>query len=376
MAPLTKPSQEELDRRRTIGVNLETVTNVSATEFPGNYPGEDLAWDVDEFRDSLTIKFHKNEPYEAAFSVIGIDASIANAFRRIMIAEIPTVAIETAYIDNNTSVIQDEVLAHRLGLIPFKGGKDGLRNFIKFWKRPAPDADPSEFPTSFDYNTLKLDLRIECTRNPAAAPNETDPTKLYNHAHVYAKDIVFVPEGRQLEYFSGDDAIAPVNPDILVAKLRPGQVIDIEMHMHKGVGSDHAKFSPVCTASYRLLPIINITKPIVGADAIKFAKCFPEGVIGLEKVTKKMAEQDKAYAEHVGETRATVVDPMRDTVSRECLRHAEFQGKVKLGRRKDHFIYSVESTGQWDSDELFLESVKMLKIKCQKLEKQVKNMIR
>ncbi|CAK7267267.1 DNA-directed RNA polymerase core subunit rpc40 [Sporothrix epigloea] len=376
MAPLKKPSPAELDRRKTIDINLETVTNVSATSFPGNYPGEDFSWDVDEFRNDLTIQFHKNEPFDASFSLIGVDASIANAFRRIMIAEIPTVAIETAYIDNNTSVIQDEVLAHRLGLIPFRGGKEGLRNFIKFWKRPAADADPSEFPTSFDYNTLKLDLRVECTRNTAAAASETDPTKLYHHAHVYAKDIVFVPEGRQVEYFTGEDAIVPVNPDILIAKLRPGQVIDIEMHMHKGIGADHAKFSPVCTASYRLLPLITITQPIVGPDAVKFVKCFPEGVIGLEKVTKKIAGQDKAYAPHVGETRAVVVDAMRDTVSRECLRHPEFQGKVKLGRRKDHFIYAVESSGQWDSDELFLESVKLLKVKCQKLEKQVKNMIR
>ncbi|EPE05802.1 rna polymerase rpb3 insert domain-containing protein [Ophiostoma piceae UAMH 11346] len=376
MAPLTKPSQEELDRRRTIGVNLETVTNVSATEFPGNYPGEDLSWDIDEFRDGLQIKFHNNEQHDASFSLIGVDASIANAFRRIMIAEIPTVAIETAFIDNNTSVVQDEVLAHRLGLIPFRGGQDGLRNFIRFWKRPAVDAEQGEFPTSFDYNTIKLDLRVECTHNRDAAPGETDPTKLYNHAHVYAKDIVFVPEGRQVQYFSGADAIAPVNPDILIAKLRPGQVIDIEMHMHKGIGADHAKYSPVCTASYRLLPLIDITKPIVGADAEKFAKCFPEGVIGLEEVTSKTAKADKAYAEHIGETRAVVLDAMRDTVSRECLRHPEFQGKVKLGRRKDHFIFAVESSGQWDSDELFLESIKQLKIKCQKLETQVKNMIR
>ncbi len=52
--------------------------------------------------------------------MIGIDASIANAFRRILLAEIPTMAIEKVYINNNTSVIQDEVLAHRLGLIPLK----------------------------------------------------------------------------------------------------------------------------------------------------------------------------------------------------------------------------------------------------------------
>ena len=52
--------------------------------------------------------------------MIGIDASIANSFRRILLAEVPTMAIEKVHVYNNTSVIQDEVLAHRLGLIPLK----------------------------------------------------------------------------------------------------------------------------------------------------------------------------------------------------------------------------------------------------------------
>ncbi len=54
------------------------------------------------------------------FPVVGVDASIANALRRILIAEVPTVAIETVFMLSNTSIIQDEVLAHRLGLIPLK----------------------------------------------------------------------------------------------------------------------------------------------------------------------------------------------------------------------------------------------------------------
>lgn len=234
-----------------------------------------------------------------------------------------------------------------------------------------------QFDKSFDYNTIVLHLKIECTRNGAAERGERDPKKLYHNAHVYAKDITFHPFGRQEQFFSGDNAIMPTNPDILVAKLRPGQCIDIEMHAIKGVGSDHAKFSPVATASYRLLPTITITKPILGKDAEKFARCFPRGVVGFETVTKKESRiKGSEYEGHEGEKKAVVKDAMKDTVSRECLRHEEFEGKVKLGRVRDHFIFSVESLGQWDSDELFLEAVKTLKVKCQSLKNNLANMTR
>ena len=54
------------------------------------------------------------------FDMVGIDAAIANAFRRILLAEVPTMAVEKVFIYNNTSIIQDEILAHRLGLVPIK----------------------------------------------------------------------------------------------------------------------------------------------------------------------------------------------------------------------------------------------------------------
>lgn len=267
------------------------------------------------------------------------------------------------------------MLAHRLGLIPFKGGREGLQDFLKWYKKPAEGEDP--YANCFDWNTVRLVLNVTCTVNKDADPRETDPLKAYHNAHVYARDIVFEPTGDQDKYFSGDDAIAPVNPDILIAKLRPNQGINLAMHMHKGIGADHAKFSPVATASYRLMPTIDITRPILGADAEKFAACFPDGVIGLDKVTKKEAAQKgSGYEGHAGELKAVVRDAFRDTVSRECLRHPEFEGKVKLGRRRDHFIFGIESTGQWNSDELFLEAVKHMKLKCKKLEQQVIDMAR
>ncbi|KAI1761873.1 DNA-directed RNA polymerase [Hypoxylon sp. FL1150] len=367
------PSAEEIHERNIVGINKETITNTVSTDYPDNYANEEHAWDKDTFRQSFKVQWHDNKQHDAQFSLIGIDASIANAFRRILISEIPTLAIDIVYIHNNTSVIQDEVLAHRLGLIPFTGSKTGLRD-LRFWRKPVEGEDA--YATTYDSNTICLKLQVKCTHNKDAPANSKDPKELYHNAHVYAKDLTFEPMGLQEKHFIGDDVIRPVNPDILIAKMRPNQEIDLEIHMHKGYGWDHAKWSPVATASYRLMPTITITKPIIGAEAEKFANCFMEGVIGLEPVTRKEARtKDSGYEGHEGEMKAVVKDPMRDTVSREVLRHPEFEGKVKLGRRRDHFIFSIESTGQWDSDELFLESVKTLKKKCQVLRPQVTNMV-
>jgi RNA polymerase Rpb3/Rpb11 dimerisation domain len=129
---------------------------------------------------NLQIVVHHCEPLDCSFSLIGVDASIANAFRRILIAEIPTLAIEYVFVWNNTSIVQDEVLAHRLGLVPLKGSKTGLA-WLKWYKKPTEE-EPIVPPPN-DYNTVVLKLQVECTKNPNAEKGETDPTKLYNNAH-------------------------------------------------------------------------------------------------------------------------------------------------------------------------------------------------
>ena len=63
---------------------------------------------------------------ELVFEMIGIDVSLANALRRIMIAEVPTMAIEHVYMWNNSSIIHDEgdlgivshVVSHFCGTFP------------------------------------------------------------------------------------------------------------------------------------------------------------------------------------------------------------------------------------------------------------------
>jgi DNA-directed RNA polymerase I and III subunit RPAC1 len=319
---------------------------------------------------NFNVQFHNHSTHDTSFSLTGIDTSVANAFRRILLSEIPTLAIEDVFVYQNTSIIQDEVLAHRLGLIPLCGSHEGLR-WLKWYKKPTDDDEGSGTPS--DYNTVIMKLDVECKWQEGglqrAVQGEKDPDKLYTGHNVYAKDITWEPLGHQFEMFPAGQEIRATNPDILIVKMRPGQKIQLSMHAMKGIGQDHAKFSPVATASYRLMPTIDILKPIVGADAKKFARCFPRGVIKLDTVTSEDVEKNPELVGEEGEPKATVDDPMKDTVSRECLRHPEFKDKVKLGRIRDHFIYRVESTGQWESDELFLESIKLLKVKCQRIKR-------
>ena len=367
----------------------ERVQAPTTTSIPYHTPNGSTPRHPTDLRSALSVQFHQNTPTQTKFSLIGADASLANALRRILLAEIPTLAIEDVFILQNTSVVHDEVLAQRLGLVPLRGSKRSLR--LLRWRRrrrlagpsegmgddvdEGPEEEGGEEDPATDLNTVKLGLHVKCSWKDGAQAKffnegETDPKVLYDNAHVYARDLTFEPIGQQKEWFEGEGAIQPVHPDILLDKLRPGHEVLLECHANFGIGADHAKFSPVATASYRLLPTIEILEPIRGAAARRFQRCFPEGVIGLWRRDRTVeAAHGAMEQEDVDEDEAVVKDTLRDTVTREALRHDEFKDKVKLGRARDHFIFSVESTGQWNGDELVEESIKVLREKCRRLRK-------
>jgi len=109
------------------------------------------------FIENSDIRIKKLDEEEIVFDLIGAEPPLANALRRILIAEIPTMAIEKVEMWQNTSVIPDENLAHRLGLIPI-----------------AVDPRLFEYKTSatkpYDgTNSLRFKLHVVCTKkNPGA----------------------------------------------------------------------------------------------------------------------------------------------------------------------------------------------------------------
>lgn len=87
-------------------------------------------------------------------------------------------------------------------------------------------------------------------------------TSLDVHA-VFSNALEWLPAGSEIPDETGVrftrgqhemSAIGPVHEDILLARLVAGQEIILEAHCVKGYGKEHAKWSPVATAWYRLLP--------------------------------------------------------------------------------------------------------------------------
>ena len=72
----------------------------------------------------LDIKIIEEKDNFLRFLLKGTNHAYANALRRAMMAEVPAMAIEDVIIIENTSVLYDEVIAHRLGLIPLKTDLD------------------------------------------------------------------------------------------------------------------------------------------------------------------------------------------------------------------------------------------------------------
>jgi DNA-directed RNA polymerases I and III subunit RPAC1 len=336
----TLPPEVETARSR-VGIGFKEVLNAQGTYAAHAYAksGFDNSLHVDEFCRSLSARILTNQNEELVFELVGLDAPIANAIRRILIAEVPTIAIETVSVHDNSSIVPDEMLAHRLGLVPL--AVDPRR----FDMRQAKDE-----PTTAK-NTLKLRLKARCDKNPNAPRDGiAPPGKLYSGAMVLSGAVEYVPFGGevdQLRLLNLHEQPKPVHDDIVLAKMRPTERIHVEMEAVKGIGKDHAKFSPVATASYRMLPEVTIKETVTGTRAQELVKLCPMGVFDIE---------DSGLA---------VVRRPRDcTMCRECIRKPEWNGVVELSRKRDHFIFSVESTGALTPETLVTEALSILTEKC------------
>ena len=190
----------------------------------------------------------------------GIHRSYVNAVRRFAISEVPTMAIDEVVILENSSAMYDELIAHRLGLIPLK---TDLTRYVL----------PEECDCGSPLGCPKC--RVLLVLDAGAI----DKTKV-----VYSGDLV-----------SEDEFVKPISNSIPIVKLAPKQAIKLEAYARLGKGKEHAKWQPT-TASV-LKPISEDEDTymlyIESSGSLPASEILTKAVEILNKKLSEFAEKSK-----------------------------------------------------------------------------------
>jgi len=252
----------------------------------------------------MDLVFSRLDDSVARFTIHGATSAFANAFRRSMIGEVPTLAIEDIRIYDNTSVLFDEILAHRLGLIPIK---TDLSQYV-------PRAECSCGGTGCPACTVTFTLSVE---GPKV---------------VTSGDLV-----------SMDAKATPVYDNIPIVKLWEGQKVVLEATAEVNYGKEHAKWQPTLACGYKEYPVITIEKNCDGCG-----KCVPECPRGVLEIVDGKAQIRVVN----GESKEKDCSMCRLCETACMDSEVGSASAIKIDVNPSSFIFVVESDGSLPTKEI------------------------
>lgn len=252
---------------------------------------------------------------EVVLRIQGYELQLMNAIRRFAMSEVPMLAIDDVVILENTSLIYDEVLAHRLGLIPLRTPPG---------KYPPPEECKDE------------SARMDCTVMLVLEAQASDTTRT-----VYSGELVS-PQ---------DPEVKPISPNIPIAKLAPGQKIKLEAYAKMGKGKEHSKWQPTTVSTVKPTPKIII-------------KQHP-----LEKIYK-VEEACPIRILKVVNSKLMVEDELKCTYCMECVKVAP--EVIEVTEREKDFILRIESLGTLPAPYILKEAVSLIIKSFEDIIKEVK----
>jgi len=163
--------------------------------------------------DLNSIKILERDNNHIVIQFNDIPRQYVNALRRLSISQVPTFAIDDVVILENSSVMHDEAVAHRLGLIP-------LRTDLKRFVMP----DLCECKSTLGCSNCRVLLVLDA--------ESLEKTKVITTA----------------DLISEDEVVRPVSKEIPIVSLAPGQKLKFEAYARLGTGKNHAKWQPTSVA--------------------------------------------------------------------------------------------------------------------------------
>lgn len=244
--------------------------------------------------------------------------AFANAIRRAMLSEVPIMAIEDVVFVENTSVMYDEFLAHRLGLIPLK---TDLEAYV-----PREECD------------CKSDLG--CPKCTASFILEAES----------AEQRVTVESG-DLKPTTG---IVPSSSKIPIVKLAPRQKVKLEAYARLGRGSEHAKWQAASVAAYKYLPKIML-RPENLSNPQEVLRCCPTAVYASDATQKIF-----------------VKNSLNCTLCMTCVEKAvpfdeRKEPPIRIEGDDTAFVFQIESTGALPPKRILREAAVVLNKKAERM---------
>ena len=308
------------------------------------YEDEEIHDEVPSTRvDVISYEVMATKEDRVIFDLVDAPPAYANALRRTLLADVPSMAFDLIGVDLNTGAMPDEVLCHRLGLVPLDIDPSNF-TFPPETPNPTTDDDPGlvvmfglhviggEGPDP-DYNG------VDSTWEGELPPVYTGPS-----GKVMTSHLVWMPFPGQREMFETPPSVLHDNMEL--TQLVPGQRIHLYARAYKGTGATHAKFSPVCTAFYRQIPKIEVYQDMDDKYKKLLVKTCPCNVFDIE------------------DTGLISVNNRNCTMCRECTRSSRLQPFVKLGSVANHYEFTVESLGVRSSIQLVKDALHILRDKC------------
>ncbi|KRX10698.1 DNA-directed RNA polymerase, RBP11-like dimerization domain [Pseudocohnilembus persalinus] len=291
------------------------------------------------------------------FALNQCQGHIASALRRIFLAEIPTMAAHDVIIEQNTSPLPDEYIAHRIGLIPFVSSK--VDDYLYVWECSC---------NRIDCNKCQEKFKIDVSNNEDKIIQVTsgDIQKI-NQSNLTEDDV------QPAKFYS------ELNPDrvvdIPIIKLNQGQRFKCDIKVEKGIGKMHSKWSPVSVAAMAYEPIIQLAPELDNMILQKkeqFVKSCPAQVYGLDPKTNRIEIINKDACMYCDEcTKFMAQEAIPDSEGVSCFENinpsvAEIESFVQIKQKKDKYIFSIETTGALKPADVVKKGLKVLQEKLDK----------
>lgn len=183
------------------------------------------------------------------FDLTDTDVSMANALRRVMIAEVPTLAIEFVIFEENSTALKDEIIAHRLGLIPLRSEERSIASY-----NYGHECDCEEHCEKCAV-VFTLDMGYD---EKAGGNNLLDVA--LTSADLKSSDDTVHPVHFLNEEEQNLSQELPSDDGIVITRVGPGQRLKLMAIAKKGIGKEHAKWSPVATVALKCDPIVKINE--------------------------------------------------------------------------------------------------------------------